>query len=98
MSTKLRLAALALIGLVVVAAGARGVMALTQTSKHASAPGSASRIAVLPSASDAAASIPANASTDSLINRAQAAVRLNPHTASAYTDLALAYMQKERET
>jgi tetratricopeptide (TPR) repeat protein len=73
-------------------------MALTQTSTHASALGSASRVAVLPLAFDAAPATPANASTDALIRRAQAAVSLNSHTASAYTDLALAYMQKERET
>jgi tetratricopeptide (TPR) repeat protein len=98
MSMKWRFAALALIGPVVVAAGARGVTALTQTSRHPAAPTHPTTIAVLPPAADAASAIPPNASTDALIRRTQVAVSANPHSASAYTDLALAYMQKERET
>ncbi|GAC1328053.1 MAG: hypothetical protein NVS2B16_29930 [Chloroflexota bacterium] len=40
----------------------------------------------------------ASASTDAQIASARSAVRRNPRSASAYTNLALAYMQKERET
>jgi tetratricopeptide (TPR) repeat protein len=98
MTTKWRLALCVVIGLVVVAAGARGVMALTQTSTHASSSGHPGSVAVLPSGAGVASAIPPNASTDALIRRAQAAVRANPSSVQAYTDLALAYMQKERET
>lgn len=83
------------------AAGIRSVAPFLQPSSHAAAQSSSRSstitISVLPPSAPAPAAAP-DASTDALIRSYQAAVREAPGSATAYTNLALAYMQKERET
>ncbi len=57
----------------------------------------ASHVSLLPAPGDSAANGPTS-STDALIRKYQADARRNPTTPTSYTNLALAYMQKERET
>ena len=89
-----------LIGSVV---GAYGVTALLQPSGHVAAQGGSSlgagsAIDLSQSPRTVAMAGSANAATDALIRSAQAAVKLHPDSASYFTNLALAYIQKERET
>src|SRR5438270_3338789 len=80
------------------AIGTRGVAALLSPSSHAAAQSGADpAVDLSPSTKIAAMTGGANPATDALIRSAQAAVRLHPDSASYYTNLALAYIQKERE-
>lgn len=81
------------------ALGARGVTTLVHQTHAQGARGQvlAAPISVLPSIG-ASGEVRARPSTDAAIRSAEAAVRRAPDSAAGYIALALAYMQKERET
>lgn len=83
--------------LVGTAMGARGVSSLLPSSHPASAD-TGQLVNLSPATEQAATTTQASPSTDALIRSAQMTLRAHPGVPSYYTNLALAYIQKERET
>lgn len=78
------------------AIGARGITALLPSSPASA--GAIQPVNLSPAMEQAATTGQASPSTDAMIHSAQLALRSHPDSPTFYTNLALAYIQKERET